>query len=94
MSRPSSALLRFAFTSWGYEDSRADRGRTRADGATGGHRHGGRRQRAGSSLIYAPAFYSSTAELIALCRVAARYGGRYISHMRSEGADLLGAAEN
>jgi N-acyl-D-amino-acid deacylase len=47
----------------------------------------------GSSLIYAPAFYSSTAELIALCRVAARYGGRYISHMRSEGADLLGAAE-
>jgi N-acyl-D-amino-acid deacylase len=47
----------------------------------------------GSSLIYAPAFYSSTEELIALCRVAARYGGRYISHMRSEGADLLGAVE-
>jgi N-acyl-D-amino-acid deacylase len=47
----------------------------------------------GSSLIYAPAFYSSTDELIALCRVAARYGGRYISHMRSEGADLLDAVE-
>jgi N-acyl-D-amino-acid deacylase len=47
----------------------------------------------GSSLIYAPAFYSSTEELIALCRVAARYGGRYISHMRSEGADLLGAVD-
>jgi N-acyl-D-amino-acid deacylase len=47
----------------------------------------------GSSLIYAPAFYSSTAELIALCRVAARHGGRYISHMRSEGADLLGAVD-
>ncbi len=45
----------------------------------------------GSSLIYAPAFYSSTEELIALCRVAARYGGRYISHIRSEGAQLLEA---
>jgi N-acyl-D-amino-acid deacylase len=47
----------------------------------------------GSSLIYAPAFYSSTEELIALSRVAARYGGRYISHIRSEGADLLEAVE-
>jgi N-acyl-D-amino-acid deacylase len=47
----------------------------------------------GSSLIYAPAFYSSTEELIALCRVAANYGGRYISHMRSEGAELLEAVE-
>ncbi|RPH98197.1 MAG: D-aminoacylase [Lysobacterales bacterium] len=47
----------------------------------------------GSSLIYAPAFYSSTEELIALSRVAARYGGRYISHIRSEGADLLDAVE-
>ena len=45
----------------------------------------------GSSLIYAPAFYSSTDELIALNRVAANYGGRYISHIRSEGADLLDA---
>jgi len=42
----------------------------------------------GSSLIYAPAFYSSTEELIALCRGAARYGGRYISHIRSEGAEF------
>jgi N-acyl-D-amino-acid deacylase len=47
----------------------------------------------GSSLIYAPAFYSSTEELIALSRVAARYGGRYISHIRSEGAGLLDAIE-
>jgi N-acyl-D-amino-acid deacylase len=47
----------------------------------------------GSSLIYAPAFYSSTGELIALNRVAAKYGGRYISHIRSEGADLLEAIE-
>ncbi|WP_255443953.1 amidohydrolase family protein [Robiginitalea sp. SC105] len=43
----------------------------------------------GSSLIYAPAFYSSTEELIALCKVAARYNGMYISHMRSEGEKLL-----
>ncbi|WP_414982284.1 N-acyl-D-amino-acid deacylase family protein [Congregibacter sp.] len=42
----------------------------------------------GSSLIYAPAFYASTEELIALCKVAAEYGGRYISHMRSESAKL------
>ncbi|WP_215225527.1 N-acyl-D-amino-acid deacylase family protein [Echinicola shivajiensis] len=43
----------------------------------------------GSSLIYAPAFYSSTAELIALCKVAAEYDGMYISHLRSEGNRLL-----
>lgn len=39
----------------------------------------------GSSLIYAPAFYSSTEELIELCKVASEYDGMYISHMRSEG---------
>jgi N-acyl-D-amino-acid deacylase len=43
----------------------------------------------GSSLIYAPAFYADTEELIALSRVAAEHGGRYISHMRSEGNQLL-----
>jgi N-acyl-D-amino-acid deacylase len=43
----------------------------------------------GSSLIYAPAFYASTEELIALAKAAAPYGGSYISHMRSEGARLL-----
>ena len=43
----------------------------------------------GSSLIYAPAFYSSTEELIALCKVAAQYEGMYISHIRSEGNQLL-----
>ena len=43
----------------------------------------------GSSLIYAPAFYSSTEELIELCKVAAKYNGMYISHMRSEGSRLL-----
>ncbi len=43
----------------------------------------------GSSLIYAPAFYSSTEELIELCKVAAQYDGMYISHMRSEGNRLI-----
>jgi len=43
----------------------------------------------GSSLIYAPAFYSTTEELIALCKVASEYNGLYISHMRSEGNQLL-----
>src|SRR3990167_10119496 len=43
----------------------------------------------GSSLIYAPAFYAQTAELIELARAAASYGGIYISHLRSEGNRLL-----
>jgi N-acyl-D-amino-acid deacylase len=43
----------------------------------------------GSSLIYAPAFYAKTDELIELCKVAAPYGGMYISHIRSEGNRLL-----
>jgi N-acyl-D-amino-acid deacylase len=47
----------------------------------------------GSSLIYAPAFYASTEELIELCKVAAQYGGKYISHMRSEGNRLLEAVD-
>ena len=42
----------------------------------------------GSSLIYAPAFYAKTEELIELCKVAAEYKGKYISHMRSEGNKL------
>ena len=47
----------------------------------------------GSSLIYAPAFYADTEELIALCKVASEYGGMYITHMRSEGNKLLEAIE-
>lgn len=47
----------------------------------------------GSSLIYAPAFYASTEELIALCKVAAEYRGKYISHMRSEGSRLIEAVD-
>jgi N-acyl-D-amino-acid deacylase len=47
----------------------------------------------GSSLIYAPAFYAKTDELVALMKAAAPYGGMYISHMRSEGARLEEAVE-
>ena len=43
----------------------------------------------GSSLIYAPAFYSSTEELIELSKAASEYDGMYISHMRSEGNRIL-----
>jgi N-acyl-D-amino-acid deacylase len=43
----------------------------------------------GSSLIYAPAFYAKTPELVALMQAAAPFGGMYISHMRSEGNRLL-----
>lgn len=45
----------------------------------------------GSSLIYAPAFYADTAELIALAKAAGECGGMYISHIRSEGNRLLEA---
>lgn len=47
----------------------------------------------GSSLIYAPAFYAPTEELIELCKVAAEYKGKYISHMRSEGNRLIEGIE-
>ena len=47
----------------------------------------------GSSLIYAPAFYAETDELIALSAEAARFGGMYISHMRSEGNRLVEALD-
>jgi N-acyl-D-amino-acid deacylase len=47
----------------------------------------------GSSLIYAPAFYASTEELIEMCKVASTYQGKYISHMRSEGNRLIEAVE-
>ncbi|RJF93976.1 N-acyl-D-amino-acid deacylase family protein [Sphingomonas cavernae] len=47
----------------------------------------------GSSLIYAPASYAETPELIALTSEAARCGGMYISHMRSEGDRLIEAID-
>jgi N-acyl-D-amino-acid deacylase len=47
----------------------------------------------GSSLIYAPANFASTDELIALVRAAAEYDGAYISHLRSEGGRLEEAVQ-
>src|SRR3954453_8019069 len=47
----------------------------------------------GPSLIYPPAFYAKTDELIELCKVAAKYKGKYISHMRSEGNHLYEALD-
>ncbi|MFX1286456.1 MAG: amidohydrolase family protein [Promethearchaeota archaeon] len=46
-----------------------------------------------SALIYPPAFYADTNELIELCKVAARYNGMYISHIRSEGTQFLEAID-
>jgi len=46
-----------------------------------------------SALIYAPGVYADTDELIALAEVAGRYGGMYISHLRSEGNNLLEALD-
>ena len=47
----------------------------------------------GSSLIYAPAFYARTDELVALAKAAAEYDGMYITHMRSEANRLLEAVD-
>ena len=47
----------------------------------------------GTSLIYPPAFFAKTNELIELCKAASPYGGGYISHMRSEGNKLNEAVE-
>jgi len=45
----------------------------------------------GTSLIYAPATFATTEELIELSKVAAQYGGSYITHMRSESDKILEA---
>lgn len=47
----------------------------------------------GSSLIYAPADYADTNELIELCKVVSKHNGMYITHMRSE-SDKIYAALN
>ncbi len=47
----------------------------------------------GSSLIYAPAFYSTTQELIEICKVASEYGGMYISHIRNESDKILSSID-
>ena len=47
----------------------------------------------GSSLIYAPANYAETPELVALLQEAGQCGGMYISHMRSEGDNITAAID-
>ncbi len=47
----------------------------------------------GSSLIYAPGTFAETDELVAISTEAARCGGSYITHMRSEGDRLLEAVD-
>lgn len=47
----------------------------------------------GSSLIYAPDTYATTAELIEICKEAARYKGKYISHIRNENEGLIEAVQ-
>ena len=44
-----------------------------------------------SSLVYAPALYASTDELIALARPAALHGGVYATHLRNEGIRIEAA---
>ena len=44
-----------------------------------------------TSLIYPPAVYASTEELIELTRVAGEYGGVYFTHMRNESHAVLEA---
>jgi N-acyl-D-amino-acid deacylase len=46
-----------------------------------------------SSLIYAPGNYAKTDELVALAKVAARYGGIYASHIRNEGSGEMAALQ-
>src|SRR5678816_2152100 len=46
-----------------------------------------------TALIYPPAFFAKTDELIELCKVAAKYKGKYTTHMRSEGNQLIEAVQ-
>lgn len=46
-----------------------------------------------TGLEYVPGFYAKTPEVVALARVAARYGGLYASHLRSEGAQGAAALD-
>jgi N-acyl-D-amino-acid deacylase len=46
-----------------------------------------------SALIYAPANYANTEELVELSKIAGEYGGMYIAHIRSEGNSILEAVD-
>jgi N-acyl-D-amino-acid deacylase len=47
----------------------------------------------GSALIYAPGSYAPTEELIGICQTASKYGGKYFSHLRSEGEAFIEGIE-
>jgi N-acyl-D-amino-acid deacylase len=44
-----------------------------------------------TGLVYPPGCYASTEEIVALCRVVARHGGLYASHVRGERETILEA---
>ncbi|MBI2403182.1 MAG: D-aminoacylase [Gemmatimonadetes bacterium] len=44
-----------------------------------------------TGLLYVPANYAKTEEIVELAKVAARYGGIYVTHMRDEGRGLIGS---
>src|SRR5215831_15045149 len=46
-----------------------------------------------TALIYPPATFAKTDELIELCKVAAKYKGKYIAHIRSEADQLIEAVD-
>jgi N-acyl-D-amino-acid deacylase len=46
-----------------------------------------------TALIYPPATYARTEEIVALAKVAGQHGGRYFTHIRNEGDQLLEAIE-
>ena len=46
-----------------------------------------------TALIYPPAFFAKTEELIELCKVAAKYKGKYTAHMRSEADQFIEAVQ-
>lgn len=46
-----------------------------------------------AALIYPPAAYASTGELIELAKAVAEYNGMYISHIRNEGSTFVEATE-
>jgi N-acyl-D-amino-acid deacylase len=46
-----------------------------------------------TALIYPPAYFAKTEELIELCKVAAKYKGKYTTHMRGEGNQFLEAIQ-
>ena len=72
----------------------ADAGGAGADEGAGARRHArGRGRRLSTSLQYPPAPYAQTEELIALAAEAAKLGGVYATHMRSEGAEIDAALD-